>query len=311
MINFVIIFSFFSLGLIAQRVFTLPKKLPHTLNQLVINVAIPAVILLRIPHLKLSTELLFPIIAAWLTVAVAAFCVHQLGKKFNWSKGVIGALMMTAVLGNTSYLGFPMVKMFYGEALLPYAIIFDQLGNFIALAVYGTLIISLYGEPAEGEKSNKLSAVTIVGRVFRFPPFIALIFALFISESFIPQLVMQLLSWCALAMVPLTMFIVGLQFRLQLDLHYRQPLMFGLGIKMLITPLVILLVAFLAPVGADIAKVSVFESAMPPMVTAGVMAMQANLAPKLASAMVGFGLFISFILLPLVYLLNTIIFAAF
>jgi hypothetical protein len=307
MINFVIIFSFFSLGLISQRVFTLPKKLPHTLNQLVINIAIPAVILLRIPQLKLSTELLFPIIAAWLTVAIAAFCVHLLGKKLNWSKGVIGALMMTAVLGNTSYLGFPMVKMFYGEASLPYAIIFDQLGNFIALAVYGTLIISLYGEPAQGEKGNKLSAVTIIVRVFRFPPFIALIFALFISEHFISHIITQLLSWCALAMVPLTMFIVGLQFRLQLDLHYRKPLLLGLGVKMLFTPLIILLVAYLAPVGADIAKVSVFESAMPPMVTAGVMAMQANLAPKLASAMVGFGLFAAFILLPLVYGLNSLV----
>ncbi|PCI62199.1 MAG: hypothetical protein COB35_04485 [Gammaproteobacteria bacterium] len=302
MINFVIIFSFFSLGLLAQRKLTLPKKLPVTLNQLVINIAIPAVILLRIPPLQLSSAILFPIFAAWLTVIIAAFCVHFMGKKLAWSKAVIGALMMTAVLGNTSYLGFPMVKMFYGEAALPYAIIFDQLGNFIALAVYGTLIISLYGE-----NTHQLTAITIIARVFRFPPFIALIVAFFISEGSIPSSIILLLSWCALAMVPLTMFIVGLQFQLQLDPHYRQPLMVGLAIKMLITPLVILLVAWGAPVAGDIAKVSVFESAMPPMVTAGVMAMQANLAPKLASAMVGFGLFAAFVLLPLVYWLNSVI----
>ncbi|MBL4910474.1 MAG: AEC family transporter [Alteromonadaceae bacterium] len=307
MINFILIFSFFSLGLLAQRLFSLPKKLPITLNQLVINIAIPAVILLRIPQLQLSSELLFPIVAAWLTVTVAACCVYLLGKKLSWSKGVIGALMMTAVLGNTSYLGFPMVKMFYGEALLPYAIIFDQLGNFIALAVYGTLIISLFSD-----NDKKPNVITIVVRVFRFPPFIALIFALFvgagfISKAFIPPIITPLLSWFALAMVPLTMFIVGLQFQLQLDPHYRKPLMLGLTIKMLITPLVILLVAWLAPVASDIAKVSVFEAAMPPMVTAGVMAMQANLAPKLASAMVGFGLFLSFIFLPLVYWVNNLV----
>ena len=302
MINFVIIFSFFSLGLLAQRMFTLPKKLPLTLNQLVINVAIPAVILLRIPQLQLSTELLFPIIAAWLTVAIAAFCVHQLGKKLSWSQGVIGALMMTAVLGNTSYLGFPMVKMFYGETALPYAIIFDQLGNFIALAVYGTLIISWYGET-----EKKPNVATIIGRVCRFPPFAALIIALFIPADFLIAPFTSLLSWCALAMVPLTMFIVGLQFQLQLDPHYRKPLIYGLAIKMLITPVIILAVAYLTPVGAELAKVSVFESAMPPMVTAGVMAIQANLAPKLASAMVGFGLFLAFVLLPIIYGLNAIV----
>jgi malate permease and related proteins len=308
MINFVIIFSFFSLGLLAQCLLTLPKKLPVTLNQLVINVAIPAVILLRIPKLQLTSELLFPIVAAWLTVAVAAFFVHFIGKKLNWSNAVIGALMMTAVLGNTSYLGFPMVKMFYGEALLPYAIIFDQLGNFIALAVYGTLIISLYGEQSPGDNEKKLNAMTIAFRVFRFPPFIALILALLMSENFIPAEITSLLSWCALAMVPLTMFIVGLQFQLQLDPYYRKPLIYGLGIKMVIAPLVILLVALLAPVNADIAKVSVFEAAMPPMVTAGVMAMQANLAPKLATAMVGFGMFTAFVLLPLIYGINSIMF---
>lgn len=286
-----------------QRWRVLPVKAPLILNQLVINIAIPAVILLRLPQLQLTTELLFPVLAAWLTVGVAATLVQIIGKKLNWSNAIIGALMMTAVLGNTSYLGFPMVKVFYGEALLPYAIIFDQLGNFIALATYGTLIISLYGD-----HEKKTSAISIIGRVFRFPPFIALIIALLIPATFIPPTMTMLLTWCAVAMVPLTMFIVGLQFQLQLDPYYRKPLIYGLSIKMLATPLVILLIAWFFPITADIAKVSVFEAAMPPMVTAGVMAMQANLAPKLASAMVGFGLFTAFILLPFIYWLNSLMF---
>jgi len=300
MSNFIIIFSFFSFGLLAQRLLTLPTKLPLTLNQLVINIAIPAVILLRIPQLSLTTELIFPIIAAWLTVVIAAFFVQLFARKFHWPRPVIGALMMTAVLGNTSYLGFPMVKMFYGEALLPYAIIFDQLGNFIALAIYGTLIISLFSDDGVVPSSKQIAF-----RIVKFPPFIALLIALIIPVNFFPEAINYLLTLCALAMVPLTMFIVGLQFQLQLDPHYRKPLIYGLGIKMLITPILILVVAVIFPINSDIAKVSVFESAMPPMVTAGVMAIQANLAPKLATAMVGFGLFLSFLLLPLVYWLNS------
>jgi len=302
MSNFIIIFSFFSFGLLAQRLLTLPTKLPLTLNQLVINIAIPAVILLRIPQLTLTSALIFPIVAAWLTVAIAAFFVQFFARKFQWPRPVIGALLMTAVLGNTSYLGFPMVKMFYGEALLPYAIIFDQLGNFIALAIYGTLIVSLF---SDGEKAPTSKQIAI--KILRFPPFITLLLALMLPADVFPEIVNTLLGVCALAMVPLTMFIVGLQFQLQLDPHYRKPLMFGLGIKMLITPILILAITIVFPINSDIAKVSVFESAMPPMVTAGVMAIQANLAPKLATAMVGFGLFLSFILLPLVYWLNALL----
>ncbi len=303
MSNFIIILFFLGLGVLAKRLFTLPEKLPLLLNQLVINIAIPAVILLRIPQLSLSLEVLSPMFLAWLTVLVAALLVHFVGLKLNWSRAVIGALLMTAVLGNTSYLGFPMVKVFYGEQLLPYAIIFDQLGNFIALAVYGSLIISLYGNNQE-----KVNIYTIMLRILRFPPFIILLIALLIPTDFLAQEVENILVWCAGAMVPLTMFIVGLQFSLQLDKHFRLPLVYGLGIKMILTPLIVAVIAINLPISADIAKVSVFESAMPPMVTAGVMAIHANLAPKLAAAMVGFGLFVGLLFLPIVFWLNNIFF---
>ncbi len=301
--NFIIILFFLGLGVLAKRLFTLPEKLPLLLNQLVINIAIPAVILLRIPQLSLSLEVLSPMFLAWLTVLVAALLVHFVGRKLNWSRAVIGALLMTAVLGNTSYLGFPMVKVFYGEQLLPYAIIFDQLGNFIALAVYGSLIISLYGNNQE-----KVNIYTIMLRILRFPPFLVLIFALFMPANFLSSGIEMILRWCAAAMVPLTMFIVGLQFSLQLDKHFRLPLVYGIGIKMILTPLIVAVIAINLPISADIAKVSVFESAMPPMVTAGVMAIHANLAPKLAAAMVGFGLFVGLLFLPVVYWLNNIFF---
>ena len=303
MSNFIIILSFFSLGLIIKRLFTLPEKLPLLLNQLVINIAIPAVILLRIPQLSLSIEVLFPMFAAWLAVLLAAMLVKIIGNKLHWSKSVMGALLMTAVLGNTSYIGFPMVEMFYGEQLLPYAIIFDQLGNFIALAIYGSLIISLYSNNQEN-----VNIYSIVLRIIRFPPFIILLIALLMPANFLPQGLETVLVWCAGAMVPLIMFIVGLQFSLRLDLHYRLPLIYGLTIKMIAIPLLILFVAINVPVSADIAKISVFESAMPPMVTAGVMAIHANLAPKLAAAMVGFGLFMSLFFLPIVYWLNNLLF---
>jgi hypothetical protein len=240
--------------------------------------------------------------AAWVAVAVAAVLVICLGRCFNWAKSTIGALLMTAVLGNSSYLGFPMVEVFYGASLLPYAIIYDQLGNFIALAIYGTLIISLYEE----SNKNQFKAAQIIERVLKFPPFIALITALLIPEHFLPTTIITLLSFAAMAMVPLTMFIVGLQFNLRLASHYRWPLFYGLSIKMLLTPFAILLFALNVPISAEIIKVSIFESAMPPMVTAGVMAIHANLAPKLASAMVGFGLFIAFIQLPFIYWLNNL-----
>jgi hypothetical protein len=48
----------------------------------------------------------------------------------------------------------------------------------------------------------------------------------------------------------------------------------------------------------DMARTTVLESAMPSMVTAGALAIAHNLAPRLAAAMVGYGLLLSLLTLP-------------
>ena len=48
----------------------------------------------------------------------------------------------------------------------------------------------------------------------------------------------------------------------------------------------------------DMARTTVLESAMPSMVTAGALAISHNLAPRLAAAMVGYGLLLSLLTLP-------------
>ena len=50
---------------------------------------------------------------------------------------------------------------------------------------------------------------------------------------------------------------------------------------------------------AMMARVTVLEAAMPSMVTAGALAIAHGLAPRLAAAMVGYGLLLSLATLPL------------
>ena len=47
------------------------------------------------------------------------------------------------------------------------------------------------------------------------------------------------------------------------------------------------------------ARATVLEAAMPPMVTAGALAIAQQLAPRLAAAMVGYSLLLSLLTLPL------------
>lgn len=301
--SFIIIGVFLLLGTLISRLRWLPESAPLKLNQFVIYVSLPAIILLRIPELELNKQILLPMIMPWVLITLTALSIRQLGKHYHWPRDVIGCLMMVVPLGNTSYLGFPMVKAFFGDEALPYAIIYDQIGNFIGLAIYGSIVIAHY---SGDEGSNNTSAAALTKRIFSFPPFLALIIALALKGWTYPPVLLNTLQALAITMVPMTMFIVGLQLRLKVPTELMTPLKWALTLKLLAMPAVAALICLginrFGPLNLA-AKITIFESAMPPMVTAGVLAIAAQLSPRLAVAAVGLGLLCSALTLPLLYLL--------
>jgi len=285
--------GFVLLGIVIQRNVTLPSIVPQRLNQFIISCIIPALILLRVPSIHLVPELSIIIVMSWLAVTISALLIILFAKKMRWSKSITGALLMTAVLGNTSYLGFPMVKLMLGESALPLAIIYDQIGTFLALAIYGSIILAIYGE-----HQTPLTSWAVILKIIKFPPFLALLLALALPAEYLPIMLINFLHLVTLLLIPLTMLVVGLQFQLNIPQGERLPLIIGISVKMLLTPILIFISVFWLPVNELIKAVVVFESAMPPMVTAGVLAMISNLAPRLAVAMVGVGLIGAVFTLP-------------
>ena len=72
----------------------------------------------------------------------------------------------------------------------------------------------------------------------------------------------------------------------------------GLLLKLLVMPALAWLLVPLLGLHGDMARATVLEAAMPSMVTAGALAIAHNLAPRLAAAMVGYGLLLSLLTLP-------------
>lgn len=298
--DFIAIAAFLLLGTLVNRFQWLPESAPLKLNQFVIYISLPAVILLRMPQLVLDEQVLLPMVMPWFLIGLSALTVHQLGKFYHWPRDVIGCLMMVVPLGNTSYLGFPMVKAFFGDEALPYAIIYDQIGNFIGLAVYGSIVIAHYSGDSDSTKP-----LALIKRIFTFPPFLALLTALALKGWSYPEGLIMTFNALATTMVPMTMFIVGLQLRLKVPMELKSPLKWALSLKLIAMPAVAALICLAFDSFEMAGKISIFESAMPPMVTAGILAIAANLSPRLAVATVGLGLLSSALTLPLLYLLLT------
>ena len=200
---------------------------------------------------------------------------------------------MQIPLGNTSYIGYSLIPVLVGAGALRYAVVYDQLGSFLILTTWGLFVISLYGG------GERLRLQTILRRVLLFPPFIALVLALSVVPSTLAPMFDQGLHLLADALLPIVVLALGMQLRLRLPRHHVLPLCFGLLAKLILMPLVALGLAHLFGLSEEMLLVAVYLTAMPPMVTSGALLSMAGLAPELAAALIGYGIVISMLTLPL------------
>ncbi len=298
--NLMIIVGFIFLGVMLGRLKRLPEKTPLVLNMIALYVCLPALILTNAPRISFSPETLLAAVIPWALLVLSVGLILVAARAFRWSRSVVGVLLLVVPLGNTSFLGIPIIRAFFGAAGLPHLIIYDQIGTMIIFATYGSLILSLYGQG----RSFTVSAV--LRKMVLFPPTVALTVGLAISSWRYPEAISLALRLLAMPLVPIVMTAIGLQLQMRPSRHLAAPIGVGLGIKMLAAPLVVLLVCRLAGMNGMAVGVSVMEAGMPPMVTAGAVAVVAGMEAELAIALVGLGIVCSFGSLPALYWLMRI-----
>lgn len=293
--SFYLILSYIIIGMLLRFVKTMPENTSMALNAYVLNVALPALILKNIPLLNFSSALYIPAITPWFLLAFVILVTLFLAKVFNWSREVTGALLIILPLGNTSFLGFPMTEALFGQKGMPYAVVYDQLGSFIALATYATIVAAMYSS-----KVSTPSVRDILIKIITFPSFIALLLGLGLRGASLPDFANSLINGLSLTLVPVVMVAVGFQLRLRFSRDEMGPLVSALSLKMIVMPAFAWLVWYLLGERGLVVDVSVFQAAMPPMISAGAIAIMAGLAPRLVSGVIGFGVLLALVTLPVV-----------
>lgn len=258
------------------------------LNTLILWFALPAVVLTQVPVLVrsggVSRDLALVVATPWFNFLCALALIGVAARVFGWSRSWIGALALTAGMGNTSFVGLPVVEALFGEPGMRIAILIDQLGSFLILATLGLLVASMCA-------GRDLRIATVVRRIAFFPPFIACAVALIWGLSSLPVegLFIEALKRVGSLLVPLALLSVGwqLQFRASVLRRYAWPLSLGLTFKLILWPWIV--VSVVGHAGLDFA-VNAIEAAMPPMITGAVVAADFELESELAQLMVGIGI---------------------
>ena len=296
MANFIMIGFFVLLGVLFRRLKAFPDQTAHVLNMFALYVSLPAVILLKVPKLAISNQNIVAVIMPWCMLLLTAAIILMLSKRCSWPRQTTGALMLIVPIGNTSFMGVPMVNAFFGEVGIPHLILYDQLGTMLIFATYGAAILSIY----TGESS---SVKSIALRALLFPPTTALLAGLLLRNWSYPQALVDALQSLAGALTPLVMTAIGFQMTLRLKPTTLGPLGTGLAIKLIVAPLVAFLGCRLFSINSFAADIAIFEAGMPPMVTASALAAAAGMGVELAVALAGLGIVLAFVTLPLLYML--------
>jgi len=285
--NFILIGLCILAGWLLRRLRILPDDAHRGINVWVIYIAVPAVSLKYIPYIHWSSALLLPAVMP-IIVWVGSWLIFKLySLRWPMDDASRTALTLTAGLGNTSFIGFPLIMGYYGQAAMPTAVISDQVSFIVMSTIGATMAMSQ-------ASTDRITLADIVKKLIQFPPFVAFFIAISIPVFMLAPVV-PLIDRLADTLAPLALFSVGMQLSFsgwRADLRY---LAVGLGYKLLIAPTLILLIIVVAHLHGIIPQISLFEAAMAPMITAGVIATQYNLNPKLANLMVGIGILLSFI----------------
>ncbi len=295
--NIILLFGCLLLGVLFQRIPNFPKNSHQVLNQFVIYVSIPAMALFYIPKIEINSTLLFPLGVPWIGFGLSFLFFYGLGKIFGWSKKLTGCLIVVAGLGNTSFVGFPVIEALFGKKGIETAIIVDQPGSFVVMATLGILVATMYSKETP-------SARTLLTKILKFPPFIAFFLALALNIFAIdfPLPLQSAFERVGATVSPIALVAVGLQLKFERRSMHWPFLGLGLLFKLVITPLFFILFykIILKAEGLPI-DVSIIEAAMAPMITGAIIATNYGLKPKLSNMMVGVGIPLSFLTLAIWY----------
>ncbi len=309
---FLVILIGLALGMLLRKSRHFPIGAPKALNAYVIAVAVPALVLAQLPPFLrtlgerpggIDASLLFLPFVPWI-LFVGAIGFFGLLYRRGWiRRDQWGLLALSAGLGNTAFVGFPLIEALLGPKNLPPAILLDQLGTFLGLSVGGTLWISYFHSAGR----TKFDWEKFGRELARFPPFLALLLAFALARMDpLPPVWQALAERFAATLVPVAMVSVGAQLTLNRRMLAGEArgLAFGLGYKMFLAPLAIGALAYFGiGMRGDLYSVAVLESAMAPMITSTVLGIEAGFAPELGALMLGVGIPLSLVTVPLIHAL--------
>lgn len=270
------------------------------LNRLLIYFFIPLIALYQIPKIEFDYTLLWLVLCPFI-IFLASFSFFQLiGRLWPIEQKTKIALILTSGISSTSFVGFPIFEMLYGETGLAYGIVMSLGGTILVFNTLGVSTLLYHTE-------NSVNFWDLLKKIVRFVPFVAFVIAMLFNllNVVYPPLVNELLARLVAPFSVIALISIGMQVEFQLNRETINHLLLGQFFKLLLAPLIIyILVWQILEIHDIIGKVCILGAAIGSMNAMSILTAEKKLNPKLAILMPAVGIPVS---IPLLLLLDQLL----
>jgi malate permease and related proteins len=278
----------------------LPESAPTWLGKFLFWVGVPIGIFTFLRQTDLTGPLWVAGVVAW-AVMLTGLGLGQLW--WRWSgptaSATQGSLLLAAMVGNTGYLGFPIVLVLVGKAAFAWALFYDLLGTALGAYGFGAVLASHFGTVKSTRKTAVLAFVLN-------PAMISFALGVLYRQPF-PAPLEQGLTLAAWSSIALSLPLIGMRLahlpQQPIPLALRRQIGGTVAIKMVVLPLLVYGGTTLAHFGGDPQRVLVLEAAMSPAFATLVLAETYGLDRVFAVTTLTLGCLALVLLLPLWLLL--------
>ncbi len=223
----------FGFGYGAKKLGIVKKEDAHVLNNIIIYIALPALIFMAIYRAKLSASFLYVSAIALLTTSILVGLAYLAARFFKLDKTLTGTFMLVAAVGNTGYIAYPLLISLFGEKGFVRGIFYDMFGTVIFMLTAGLFICARYGGGSEKPP--------IFRQLLTYPPLLALVLGFLFKAAVLPDVLIRSFDIMAAVTVGLILISIGIYIEPAKGARKYYPLI-GLAFfyKLLLSPMIAL-----------------------------------------------------------------------
>jgi malate permease and related proteins len=202
---FLLTFLIVATGFLIKSLNFITEKEGRVISKFLMHSTFPVLMIVSTARLKFETSLFF------LPLAYMAFAIVLLSLAWlvflKYPQKLRGLFLMAVGGANTGLFGFPIVEGLFGKQALTYAIMID-IGN--TLLTFG--VSYPLGKYLSKNGAESFDFKAIIKKVFSLPPFLGMLFGLFINFSGLqmPEIFYKYLDVLARGNMPIGLLLLGI-----------------------------------------------------------------------------------------------------